>query len=339
VTLEAESLYDSYRRSTRQLGCKTDSSGHLYYDRPSEFVVAIPDGRVLGADFAVITADDWVIRDLSPEFESERYITGRHRTLSRLHLPSIHYEAGTVASLVTLGQEFYGHWLLDLLPRIQLLRDAGFGLADFDGFYLAPSSAPYQHEALSAIGLPLDRIIDPRDHRQIRANCLVVPSPVFGVYQASEYAIACVNNLFSIGAKEESPRRRRIYVSRASARHRRIINEDKLAEVLEVFDIEPVAIEGLTLRASAELFASCDVIVAPHGSGSANIAFCAPGAKVVDIQPPSLTQTFVLGLCAVRQLEYFWLRGDGESGATGGMNDDMTVDPDKLRRTLDLALG
>jgi hypothetical protein len=46
-------------------------------------------------------------------------------------------------------------------------------------------------------------------------------------------------------------------------------------------------LRDLAFRKKAELFAGADKIIAPHGAASANIAFCQPGTRLVEVSTRS----------------------------------------------------
>jgi capsular polysaccharide biosynthesis protein len=332
ITRGDDSFYELYCAGTTQRSLKTDSDGRLYCERPRKFVVTIPHGRVVGCDGAIITPDDAIVPELSPEFESERYIKGRHSLLSQVRLPKARHIEGTVAVLATLGQFYFGHWMMDMLPRIRLLEAAGIDRGDIDVFYLAEPALPFQQESLAASSLPAERIIDCRANPHVRADRLIVPSPLSEVFQASRYSCDYLNNLFGPkpGATVQRDLPRRLYISRRSTNHRRIVNDADVLARLEPLGFVALEPQFRRLREVARLFANAEVIVAPLGSAVANFVYCRPGTVIIEIQNRRAVQTSALAICSERNLEYAYMLGTGVSPESPGLQEDMTVDIEEL---------
>lgn len=110
---------------------------------PETFVVQIPKGRFwLNAEqtsSAVFTADNYLLGDLSPEFpllspgHPDKY-SAQHSIFYNQNLLTVQSVESTVAVLAGLANEMYFHWIMDILPRLDLLCRSGFDLADIDYF-------------------------------------------------------------------------------------------------------------------------------------------------------------------------------------------------------------
>lgn len=67
--------------------------------------------------------------------------------------------------------------------------------------------------------------------------------------------------------------KRRIYISRNKAKHRRILNEDSLIDKLKCLSFEVVTLEELSFSEQVDLFWNASVVVSAHGAGLANLVF------------------------------------------------------------------
>ncbi len=76
---------------------------------------------------------------------------------------------------------------------------------------------------------------------------------------------------------------RRLLISRQDASARRVVNEAELCDALADFGFERVVPSTLNPAEQLGLFASAEVIVAPHGAALASLVACAASAKVVEI--------------------------------------------------------
>jgi hypothetical protein len=331
ISLTSASFYELYSRGTLDSVVTRDPDGVMYCKRGAKFVAVIPDGRALAPNGSVVTPDRVILGDLSPEFVAERYIRQRHTLLSTLRLPPVFAHPGRVAVLATLASNYYGHWMMDLLPRVELLRTAGFALDDFDAFYLPLPVNAYERDSLAAAGIS-DRIIDSREHQHLQAAELVVPAPTAEVFCVSRYTCEYLNRLFGppAGWTPHPDAPRRLLLTRSRATYRRIVNSDEVEASLAGHGFVTVEPEAMTLPDKARLFAGADVVVTPMGSVCANYVYCRPGAAIIEIQNSRAVQTPGPAAASVRGCGYGYLLGQGIQPAASALAEDMRVDPEAL---------
>lgn len=75
----------------------------------------------------------------------------------------------------------------------------------------------------------------------------------------------------------------RIYISRLDAKGRPMVNETEIIALAEAADFTPVVMSKLPVEEQVGLFAGARTIIGAHGAGMANIAFCAPGTRVIEL--------------------------------------------------------
>ena len=77
---------------------------------------------------------------------------------------------------------------------------------------------------------------------------------------------------------------RKIYLTRDHVKTgRKLINEFELRDLLASYGFQTIVADNLTVAAQARLFNESEYIVSPHGAALANIAFCEPGTKVLEL--------------------------------------------------------
>ena len=81
---------------------------------------------------------------------------------------------------------------------------------------------------------------------------------------------------------------KRIYVSRARATKRRIINERELIEYLGKYGFHTIYLEDLGIEQMV-YFYNADIIISPHGAGLVNSIFCKKGASTIEICSKTMT--------------------------------------------------
>ena len=278
---------------------------------------------------AVVTADNALLADLSPDV----WGPANHPIFSCWHLPESELLNGRIAIAVTpeAGANYY-HWLLDLLPRVLLLKHATQNFSNYDTLLLNGSRANYERETLTALEVPPEKIrfVDSHDRFQIASavfpsldNNVVAPWKVHGLRQLASPV-------------QSNQHRRRLYLSRARAAVRRIANEKEISEALRQHDFEILEAETQSFREQADLFANASAIVAPHGAALANIVFCQPGTRVVEITTRAGYRDWYWQLATVAGLSYEVLEAQPTRSSSGPIeNADMIVSRQGLARLLE----
>jgi capsular polysaccharide biosynthesis protein len=87
--------------------------------------------------------------------------------------------------------------------------------------------------------------------------------------------------------------------------------------------------ETLPLDEQVRLFYDAEVVVAAHGAGLANLLFCGPSARLVELFPHSFVIPTYYLLCCALGLPYRLVRGKEP-----GRYDDFTVDVPLLLQQL-----
>ncbi|QGG48803.1 glycosyltransferase family 61 protein [Heliorestis convoluta] len=280
---------------------------HLHYS-PDCFVATIPQGRLWGINGTVLTPDNIVLYDVSAE--SQLYEPSCHQALAIPQLPPMAKVDQTVAVLATSYSDNYYHWTFDALPRLYLLQQ---GKLKADKYYVDLRYS-YQEEALQRAGIGKEQIIYGTDQVHIEAKQLIVPS-LPGLWGfMPKWACQFVRSLYL--RPEEvvmgKSHLRGVYISRARAPWRKVINEKELIELLLPLGIRPLYLEHLSVADQARLFSQVDVVIAPHGAGLVNLVFARAGTKVLEFFGPNYVQGIYWTLSNQLQLEYYYMIGEGK---------------------------
>ncbi len=290
------------------------------------FVVTIPEGRswiaqqknswIICDALAVITPDNYLLGDLSryyPWFLPECPYQERteHSIFELDHIPPVEKIEGKVAILSGLAGHVYYHWMFDILPRIELIQRSQIKLSEIDYFVVNSLSKPYQKETLELLNIPINKIIESDRHSHIQATELIVPSfPGYmdwippGTMKFLRQAFLPQINL----AKTKAGKK--IYISRAKAKNRQIINELEVNRLLTSQGFSTVFLEEMTVLEQVAVFANADVIVAPHGSGLTNLVFCSPDTKIVELFSPNYQRTDYWMISQHLELQHYYLVGE-----------------------------
>lgn len=192
---------------------------------------------------------------------------------------------GHVLDLVTPGANLYSHWLLDLLPKIGAVKQAGHDLKEFDYIYVNYFNSRFKKEAFEKLGIPFGKVLD-------------FPSaPKFFTCSKVTTVSACRNALYTPGwvenfirsiflgshVEERGKPSRRLYISRSKGDTRRVLNEAALLQRILPFGFETLYCEDYSVTEVAKHMSEAEIVIAPHGAGLANMVFCDPSVKILEL--------------------------------------------------------
>ena len=261
--------------------CPPDSS------QWATFVVEIPQGCVYSKRGYVFDQSGCLLSDIcnlppsgshhdNPIFRKEIVATKRISA------------KGKIAVLATTGTDIYYHALIDLVPRIGLLIDAGYKLDQLDGIVIPKRRPAALDEILRKLDIPSHKLIESARSTLIEAECLVVPSLAHErmrpSYEASQFLQNAVRPLLLEDQELPNPTSAdRIYIKRRG--RRRILNEDVVEPVIQRYGFTTVIAENLTFSQQVSLFKNSKFVIGVHGAGLANITFGEPDCHVFEIAP------------------------------------------------------
>lgn len=297
-----------------------------------------------GAYGCVATTDGMVVRDYSPDFQDFETDgdPNWHSILDRPWLPDIEEIAGSALALNTFGHRNFHHWLLDSLTAFSILQDAGLEPRHWDQVILQGKAQGFQIQCLEKLGIPANKILPTHAGRRVRCDRLTIPSysepgrqPE--LYDYTPEGLAFARKIF-LGSSSQAPiRASRLVISRRKASARRWVEGDAATEHLRSAGFQEVLLEEFTVAEQANLFAQAETIVMPTGGNLANMVFCRPGTRIVELFHPSYLPAFSLTLAPALGLDYVGLVEDScvqTDSSDRGKWEDVRI---PLDRVLDFA--
>lgn len=268
------------------------------------FVAIISNGRAWGDAFTnvVTTSAGDILEDLS--IGSSALIATSEPFKKVVKLP------GTAAFLSLRGGSSYYHWMIEVLPRLDLILNSGINFNDIDFFIVNNFHKPFQKETLKQLGIPPEKIIASEKRPSIQAERLLVPS----VWLMPQWSCQFLREQFLEDLTDRKVTNYdRIYISRQQTTSRQILNEEEVLGLLTQFGFQPIVLESLSFREQVSCLASAKVVVAPHGAGLTNLVFCNPGTKVIELFSPYYVETCYWVLSNHLGLDYYYLMGEDRS--------------------------
>lgn len=315
--------------------------GNRCSEIPLAFVARIPEGRVYGEFGEVIAPDGRILADISFVY-GHRVFAERHEhpLFARYTLPPVKPLQGLVCLLATQHGDYnYFHWMFNVLPRLELFRMAGTDLDSVDAFIVNRLRFSFHSETLLHLGIPLNKVIESHDTLHVRVeNLLITPSLRAGFHMAEWVCSFLRRKFLESKSGKKCHGARKIYISREDAENRKIVNESECISLLVSAGFAKVTLSGMSVEEQVSIFSSAVAIVAPHGAGLANLVFCSPGTRVVELFSPAWLRSFYWELSNCVGLDYYYLVGKtNDSARKPDVWKDYTIDLDELSEIIAIA--
>ncbi len=311
----------------------------------SYIVVALPNGRLYSNNIdmvAIITQDNVLLGDVSLQYLPDRIARPEENNIfKQAYFTSPKKYKGVVFNMLAGGGPIinYGHWLVDVLPRIYLLKKSGW-FDRVDWFVVPNYSYDFQKDSLKLLGIDENRIIQGSDQLHITADVLIASTAPRGersylmpAWMVEFHRESFLNN--QLVTNKFSPV---VYISRRDGTTRKVLNEDKLIDLLEPYGFKAYELSKLSFIEKVNLFFNAKVILSVVGAGLSNVVYCRKEAKVIEIFPQVLVDTFNYNLAKSVGVDYYYLICKSETQAkklTKANSTDLTVDLDQLKEVLD----
>lgn len=310
---------------------------------PTAYVAVIPGGRLWGINGAVLSQDNKLLSDVSVESYGKTLIKDEKHPALHDWKPFPLVKTSETVAVLTFGvSQNYYHWLFDVLPRLHLIQLSIQTSGLKPSKYVLNRNVPmaFQDETLNMVGIPAESRLETHPEFHLQADNLIVPSQIMtsALTDYPKWVCDYLRSVMLPHADEEvmnGPER--IYVSRARAGTRRILNEQEVMESLSAKGFVSVELESMTVRQQIRLFRSAKWVVAPHGAGLTNLVFCEPGTKVLELFAPYYMPRQYWLISNHCGLDYWYLAGTGD-GREGEWNlvENMIINVEELSRTLSL---
>lgn len=292
------------------------------------YTLDIDEGLVVGDYSAHVTPGGTLDYETSTYFGVDGW--NEHPVFLRGRLPEAERFEGTLLSLATRGSAGnYYHFLLDVLPRWGVFREC-LPEVEPDLLWINTSSR-YMRELIGLLGLDAYPTTSPAKDRAVRADRLLAPCIPNPHLMAPSWTTSWLKA--SLPAQQTSDRPRRLYVTRGGARNtRRLVNEDEILRQLEPHGFVVLDPGAHSVQEQIDHFTAAEVIVAPHGAALANLAFCSPGVRILELFAPRYVNPCYWAIADnIPDVRYRYLVCGVDNRRAGspmnGVLTDITADP------------
>ena len=235
------------------------------------------------------------------------------------------------------GHHNYAHWLLDIVPKIKLISNL-HSLNKIDYFYFTRLNS-FQRQTLKLLGVESNKFIDSNHKRYLMADKLIAIShpyyfnKSFFISQSKipTWIIRYLRKEFLKKVNNQKKKIKKIYIDRSDSKntHCKLINNEEIKKFLIKNNYKCIKLSELTFAEQVSVFKNCDNIIAPHGAGLTNIAFCAKDTKIVEIIPKNNSNKLFKRISRINNLNYksIYLKN-----IKGNLNGDIYLDLEILKK-------
>jgi len=297
-------------------------------------IIELPNGTVVN-EGGIITEDGYILRDTQTSLSDQHGLKRKNRDINA---ENPLFFKGRLAVISSPGSENWYHWLLQILPRLIILVESGI---DYDRIYINNLQYSWQLKSLNIIlkflNILQEKILIINGDCIVQASTLIVPSVPFIPEKNKTMPRWFKEKIRSIFLDVEMTKcevYEKIYISRANASVRRVVNELELIKELEKIGFTIIHLEHLLPYEQAYIFNKAKIIVGPHGSGFANLIFADAGCILIEIDhgvnPP---RTFYQRMAKIMDCHYcpFYVDETTEEH----LEDDIIVDVSKFLQFFD----
>ncbi|SIR25263.1 glycosyltransferase family 61 protein [Pontibacter lucknowensis] len=306
-------------------------------------VVEVPDGRIYTdneSSVAIVSQQNRIIENVSlslVEGKAKGAETNNIFTQSYFQAPTRF--KGTVFSMLTggAGLNNIGHWFLDVLPRLHLLRESG--LYDEVDWFLVPNTRySYQTETLELLGIPAEKIITGIEYHHLTADRIIASTAPRGNHTLVPRWLGQYirDSFLPLVQDEELPASERVpylYISRSDSAIRNVLNEKELLEALEAYKFKSIVSSKYSILEKIRMFSQAKVVISATGAGLISMFFCKPGTKIIEIFHEGFVIEPFYDIATKIDLDYDYIICKGDKkvhDAAEGQRQHLHVDTDKV---------
>ncbi len=233
---------------------------------------------------------------------------------------------GTCVLLKQTWDGNYGHWLIESLPRIAMIK----GMMD-----ISECRFVVQHDrggisqvyldSLATMGVRPDQALF-TNFDKYKFERLVYPAPLtVQPWIKAPAAITALEKLVASGT--DGPKL--VYVSRNKTSKRRLLNEDDFLPILRHMGFVIVYPETMTFAEQISAFSRVRLVVGNLGAGLSNIVFAPRGLTLIALTTQFMRDDFYYDIICHKLGRYISLHGVA-TDPDKGMQSDFRCDPLKV---------
>jgi len=215
------------------------------------------------------------------------------------------------------------HWFGDVLQKLEALDGIKFDLSDY--VFLIPKDFASSFSLDSLKVYDINYKVVEKNHKILANRLLVIPE----LAPSGNYRPELMQNMRNRFKKFYNiiPNQKRIFITRSKALKRRIINEDKLLQILKKFNFDVLVFEDMSFDEQYKCIAESNLLVSLHGAGLTHMLWLKKNSKVLEIREKKDSHNNCFySLSSALKLKYYYLLADKTNVKSTQLTDFM-VDP------------
>ena len=306
-------------------------------------IYRLPTALLLGSDGIVVyegAPPRDTVRFFShwiPECVVAEYVY--HTSLRLKHGLSV---SGQLASPAFIGfngaWRNYAHWMQECLPKIIAWKRLRFQLGRPTLVVPRVPAGSFQAETLRLLGIGSEDVaaVSAGEVLALEATYLCSENELWSI---PSLVVDAAAELVSAAQEKEPPQARsgdRIYIHR-EVQARPLANLGVITPVLERNGFSVVSFEDLPLSTQIATMGEARYVLGEHGAGLANVLFCRPGARVLELFNPASVQPAFWSISSACGHEYGYVVGAYASSVArseADRNSPYEVSPHRLEEAI-----
>lgn len=222
----------------------------------------------------------------------------------------------------------YFHWHIDVIQRLLMIRE----LFDTkEPLILLPGRLRACHFIVDSINLLNLKIRFIDDDEFVKVKRLLLPNYYFPPGVIDENRVQAIKKVILPYYNPEFKSYEKIYISRASAGRRKVVNEIELIRFLTNEGFHIIQCDSLTLSEQASVFKNTKILISNHGAGLTNMMYMKPNTVIELRGKKSFRQWCYFEMASVFRHQYFYLLCDSDSKDHDPHTENIIVDIDQLK--------
>jgi len=230
------------------------------------------------------------------------------------------------------GYYDYTYFIFAKLLRIKaIMSEADFKQAKI--IYPLVNTA-FEKELMSYAGVNAEQLVDSRKYKVTADSYYLANNDSWYFHNKHDLSVL-KDKLASV----ETPvvTGERIYIQRKG--RRKLTNEVDVINLLKEYGFTIIEDSPRTVAEQIAIYNTAKVIIGPHGASYTNIINCKAGSILIELFPDNYYPDYFRYLATVGSLKYFAIfQQNIQESHYRNLNEDMTIDPEKIKNLLDQIL-
>ena len=229
-------------------------------------------------------------------------------------------ESGIV--LFKYGYNNYGHWLIEMLPKLHWLKNTIDRHPDSKILIGNVSGAvrDITYSTLEHFGISGNSLLPIKQSTQFEELFYCSPITMHPFMMRPE-----IREFYRELAQSVKTPQDKIFVTRPPGATRTIKRLNLIEDFFSKLGYRIIEPAGLPFLEQVEIFKNSREVVGIAGAAMTNAVFCAAGTKILHLVPPSMPNLFFYQLASICDHEYSEFRGKSDNGDMFGKQFDIDL--------------